>query len=282
VRTVDVMADAARIFGEVAEARASESLGSEILELLGGDKQPFVLARINLDANTDDPACLEAILRALDQARLPVLLPLHPRTRDRIADHRFERLLEPLTLSDPLGFLAMVLLELRSALVVSDSGGVQKEAFLQGTPSVTVRRETEWFEPFAGLGQEEPITPWQGRTLSQRISAREPAKYQCGVCPDAKPSRSSGGELARPATCRSDLASQRGGVGTELQHCHSSGRSEAQWVGGEFELLLQALGRGRVAPRDALTDHKAAHHAARRKSGGPHPFRWMPVKDPRV
>jgi UDP-GlcNAc3NAcA epimerase len=146
VRTGDVMADAARIFGEDAEARASELLGSGILEGLAEGANPFVLATIHRAENTDNPACLEAILKALGQAPLPVLLPLHPRTRARIAEHRLERLLEPLTLTDPLGFLAMVLLERRAALVVTDSGGVQKEAFLQSTPCVTVRRETEWVE----------------------------------------------------------------------------------------------------------------------------------------
>jgi UDP-GlcNAc3NAcA epimerase len=146
VRTGDVMADAARIFGDVAEARAIELLGSGILDGLGGGDQPFVLTTIHRAENTDDPARLEAILTALGQAPLPVLLPLHPRTRARIAAHGLEHLLEPLTLTDPLGFLAMVLLERRAALVVTDSGGVQKEAFLQGTPCVTVRRETEWVE----------------------------------------------------------------------------------------------------------------------------------------
>ena len=146
VRTGDVMADAARIFGEAAEARASELLGSGILEGLGGGDQRFVLATIHRAENTDNPACLEAILTALGQAPLPVLLPLHPRTRVRIAEHKLQHLLEPFKLTDPLGFLAMLLLERRAALVVTDSGGVQKEAFLHGTPCVTVRGETEWVE----------------------------------------------------------------------------------------------------------------------------------------
>lgn len=141
VRTGDVMADAARIFGEVAEARADE-LAVAITKLDG----PFILATIHRAENTDNTACLQAILTALGQAPLPVLLPLHPRTRARIAEHGLERLLDPLTLTDPLGFLAMLLLERRAALVVTDSGGVQKEAFLQGTPCVTVRGETEWVE----------------------------------------------------------------------------------------------------------------------------------------
>lgn len=146
VRTGDVMADAARIFGEVAETIAGELLGSGPLQGLGGADQPFALATIHRAENTDDPVRLEAILTALGQAPLPVLLPLHPRTRARIAEHGLEPLLEPLTLLEPLGFLAMVLQERRAALVVTDSGGVQKEAFLQGTPCVTVRRETEWVE----------------------------------------------------------------------------------------------------------------------------------------
>jgi UDP-GlcNAc3NAcA epimerase len=98
------------------------------------------------DGRTFDPARLEAILTALGQAPLRVLLPLHPRTRARIETHQLQHLLEPLMLTGPLGFLVMVLLERRAALVVTDSGGVQKEAFLQGTPCVTVRTETEWVE----------------------------------------------------------------------------------------------------------------------------------------
>jgi len=105
-----------------------------------------VLATIHRAENTDDPARLRAILTALAQAPLPVLLPLHPRTRRRLVEQGLEALLEPLTITEPLGFLAMVLLERRAALVVTDSGGVQKEAYLHGTPCVTVRSETEWVE----------------------------------------------------------------------------------------------------------------------------------------
>jgi len=138
----DVMADAARLFGEQAEASAAQ-----LFEALGLDAgESFVLATIHRAENTDDPARLRAILTALAQAPLPVLLPLHPRTRRRLVEQGLEALLEPLTITEPLGFLAMVLLERRAALVVTDSGGVQKEAYLHGTPCVTVRSETEWVE----------------------------------------------------------------------------------------------------------------------------------------
>jgi UDP-GlcNAc3NAcA epimerase len=155
VRSGDVMADAARIFGEQAEVRADELLPAAGLPAMAAGDQPFVLATIHRAENTDDPARLEAILTALAAVAtngagvfdpLPVLLPLHPRTQARIEAHHLQHLLKPLTLTPPLGFLAMVLLERRAALVVTDSGGVQKEAFLQGTPCVTVRTETEWVE----------------------------------------------------------------------------------------------------------------------------------------
>jgi UDP-GlcNAc3NAcA epimerase len=158
VRSGDVMADAARIFGEQAEAQASELLSAAGLQAMVAGDQPFVLATIHRAENTDDPARLEAILIALAAVAtngaggsepLPVLLPLHPRTKARIEAHHLQHLLKPLTLTPPLGFLAMVLLERRAALVVTDSGGVQKEAFLHGTPCVTVRSETEWVELLA-------------------------------------------------------------------------------------------------------------------------------------
>lgn len=146
VRSGDVMADAARIFGEAAETDAVELLSASHLKETAGRGQPFVLATIHRAENTDDPARLEAILTALGQAPLPVLLPLHPRTKARIETHQLHHLLPQITLTPPLGFLAMVLLERRASLIVTDSGGVQKEAFLQGTPCVTVRTETEWVE----------------------------------------------------------------------------------------------------------------------------------------
>ena len=155
VRTGDVMADAARLFGEKAEQRAHEILNSAGLHAMANGNQPFVLATIHRAENTDDPVNLEAILKALammvtngadGQDPCPVLLPLHPRTKARITTFNLQHLLEPLTLTPPLSFMAMVLLERRASLVVTDSGGVQKEAFLQGTACVTVRTETEWVE----------------------------------------------------------------------------------------------------------------------------------------
>ncbi|MFN5119041.1 MAG: non-hydrolyzing UDP-N-acetylglucosamine 2-epimerase [Cyanobacteriota bacterium] len=141
VRTGDVMTDAARIYGQEAETRAAE-----LLTPLDLPKDPFILATLHRAENTDDPQRLRAVLTALVEAPLPVVLPLHPRTRASIHRHGLEKFLAGLRIHEPLGFLTMVLLERRAALVVTDSGGLQKEAFLQGTPCVTVRHETEWVE----------------------------------------------------------------------------------------------------------------------------------------
>jgi UDP-GlcNAc3NAcA epimerase len=171
VRTGDVMADAARLFGEQAEARAAELLAAPPLQALVGAGEPFVLATIHRAENTDDPQRLRAILQALGAAPLPVLLPLHPRTRARISALGLAALLEPLQVCEPLGFLAMVLLERRAALVVTDSGGVQKEAFLQGTPCVTVRSETEWVE-LVELGWNRLADPGDAAAMAAAIEAQ--------------------------------------------------------------------------------------------------------------
>ena len=97
------------------------------------------------------------------------------------------KLLQPLTLTSPLGYLAMVLLERRASLVVTDSGGVQKEAFFQGTPCVTVRTETEWVE-LLGCGWNQladPSDPHAILTAMQKqlvvdISQPRPALYGDG------------------------------------------------------------------------------------------------------
>ena len=115
----------------------------------------FDLLTLHRAENTDSSVRLESILEALatvvtvgfhDHGPMPVILPLHPRTKARIESFELQHFLDKFTLTSPLGFLAMVLLERRASLVLTDSGGVQKEAFLQGTPCVTVRTETEWVE----------------------------------------------------------------------------------------------------------------------------------------
>ena len=137
----DVMYDAARHF----HSRAIEC--STILQSLGLRRKGFVLATVHRAENTDDPAKLAVILGALAAVagQTTVVLPLHPRTRASIAKAGLA-LPAGMVFIDPVGYLDMVMLEEASRLIVTDSGGVQKEAFFFKVPCVTLRHETEWTE----------------------------------------------------------------------------------------------------------------------------------------
>lgn len=131
----DVMQDSALFFAQRATAPRGFVL-----------PDGFILTTLHRAENTDDPARLEAIISALNTIHstvAPVVLPLHPRTRAAIDK-------AGLTLNvhviEPVGYLAMIWLLQRCGLVLTDSGGVQKEAFFFGKPCVTMRDQTEWVE----------------------------------------------------------------------------------------------------------------------------------------
>lgn len=139
----DVMYDAALVFGE--RARAS----SVILKQLGLEAGSFVLATIHRAENTDDLSRLKIILEAFKKIseKMPIVWPIHPRTRKILEQDGLKDLLgDRVLLIDPVGYLDMVMLEQSAALITTDSGGVQKEAFFYRVPCVTLRDETEWVE----------------------------------------------------------------------------------------------------------------------------------------
>jgi len=139
--TGDVMYDA------ILWARETAPDVSNILDELGLKEKEYVVATIHRAGNTDDPQRLEAIIEALAAIESPVIFPAHPRTVDRLASFGLQdRAAEALTLIDPVGYFDFVLLLDIAATVVTDSGGVQKEAFFLDTACVTVRPETEWVE----------------------------------------------------------------------------------------------------------------------------------------
>ena len=139
----DVMYDVALYYGERAR---SESKIVDRLNLKGKD---FALATCHRAENTDNPCNLEQIISALsaiNSEHLPVVLSLHPRTRKKVEDFGFGPLLTDLIVTEPLSFLDMIALEQAAKVILTDSGGVQKEAFFHGVPCVTMREETEWTE----------------------------------------------------------------------------------------------------------------------------------------
>ena len=109
--------------------------------------RPFVLATVHRPANTDNEEHLRSIVRALQaiaKTGMAVVVPLHPRTKKRIEDLRLNT--DDLRIIEPASFLEMIALEKNASVVLTDSGGVQKEAFFYGTPCVILRPETEWVE----------------------------------------------------------------------------------------------------------------------------------------
>lgn len=171
----DVMYDAAVHFG----ARA----GDRILNDLGLKPKGYVLATLHRAENTDDPQRLTCIFAALTEVarQIPVVLPLHPRTRVALqkADCPLPTADCPLQLLPPLGYLDMLALERHARLIATDSGGVQKEAFFQRVPCVTLRDETEWVELVeCGWNRLAPPTSQHaiGAALVQALSAPRPAE----------------------------------------------------------------------------------------------------------
>jgi len=139
----DVMYDATLYYAAKAEIQ------SHVLSQLGLTPGTYILATIHRAENTDKTERLRAIFEALaavSQER-KVVVPLHPRTRSRLeADELVGGSLRSLCLIEPVGYLDMMLLEKHAELIVTDSGGVQKEAYFHRVPCVTLRTETEWVE----------------------------------------------------------------------------------------------------------------------------------------
>jgi UDP-GlcNAc3NAcA epimerase len=121
---------------------------SDALNRLGVAPGGYALATIHRAENTDDPARLARLMTALQEVSqtLPVLFPVHPRTKSRLPDLAGSA---GLRLLEPLGYLDMVRLEADAAVILTDSGGIQKEAYWLRVPCVTLREETEWVETAA-------------------------------------------------------------------------------------------------------------------------------------
>lgn len=161
----DVMYDAALYFA----SRANEK--SQILEKLQLKPKNFILSTIHRAENTDNLNRLRAIFGGLLQVsqHISVVLPLHPRTRQILAKEGFsEKANANFKLIDPVGYLDMVKLEKNAALIATDSGGVQKEAFFYEVPCVTLRDETEWTE-LIELGWNTLVSPKDTETVARAI-----------------------------------------------------------------------------------------------------------------
>jgi len=135
----DVMYDAALFYGGKADEE------SHILERLQINSKKYILATIHRAENTDNRSRLIAIIDGFRLSKQTIILPLHPRTKNKLELLNI-KLPSNIKLINPVGYIDMVMLEKNARLIVTDSGGVQKEAFFYHVPCVTLRDETEWVE----------------------------------------------------------------------------------------------------------------------------------------
>lgn len=134
----DVMMDAALHYRSQARPPAA------FIDL-GLEPGDFLLCTIHRAENTDSPERLRAIFQGLSESALPIVLPVHPRTRKTMEQLQLSAAPQ-VHLIEPVGYLEMSWLEMNCVAVVTDSGGVQKEAYFHGKPCITLRDETEWVE----------------------------------------------------------------------------------------------------------------------------------------
>lgn len=172
----DVMYDAALRFTPNEEEQA------QILNSLHITAKQYYLATIHRADTADSPAKIESIFRALQALDKDVIVPLHPHTAKTIAENTtLQDLLKAspsIRIIDPVGYRQMLSLEKNALVILTDSGGVQKEAYFQRTPCVTLRNETEWTETvnagwnrLAGTDTDRIIkactTPFNGSEIAE-------------------------------------------------------------------------------------------------------------------
>jgi len=159
----DVMYDAAIYFGARAKGDA--------LAKIGVASKGYVLATIHRAENTDAGPRLHSVFAGLNAIanEVPVVLPLHPRTRAALTREKLLDQCNPnLRFVDPLGYLDMVTLEKHAKVIATDSGGVQKEAFFHRVPCVTLRDETEWVD-LVELGWNLLVPPTDAESIQRGV-----------------------------------------------------------------------------------------------------------------
>jgi len=135
------MYDAVLQYSEIAKRH------SRIIDDLRLKPKEYLLATMHRPYNTDNPENLCSIISAFHEIGKPVVFPVHPRTRRKIAEmDGAVSTKNNMKMLDPVGYLDMLTLEENAEMILTDSGGMQKEAYLFGVPCVTLRPETEWIE----------------------------------------------------------------------------------------------------------------------------------------
>ena len=175
----DTMYDAVLQFSGIAQRE------STILQDLGLKPKDYLLATVHRPYNTDIPEKLRNILTAFLEINEPIIFPVHPRTLKRIKE---SGLLNPkseiqnIKFIDPVGYLDMLILEQNARVILTDSGGMQKEAFFFGVPCVTLRPETEWVETVEAGGNM--VVGSERSLIVQKALNMQPPQSERGIFGD--------------------------------------------------------------------------------------------------
>jgi UDP-GlcNAc3NAcA epimerase len=169
----DVMADALNY----AAVRAKER--SKIIDELGLIPKDYLLATVHRAENTDHPERLRYILSAFSQLKETIIFPVHPRTRRALDGIGFDTALQSnIHFIQPVGYLDMVMLESSARVILTDSGGMQKEAYWLKVPCITLRHETEWVETVeTGWNVLERMEPNWVIQAVEKFSSGLPVRY---------------------------------------------------------------------------------------------------------
>lgn len=137
----DVMVDALKYNQKIAEEK------STILQDLNLNPKEYLLATVHRASNTDNKENLSSIVEAFSDSKEKIIFPMHPRTRKYLKEYNlWEKILKNTKVIPPVGYLDMLKLESNARKILTDSGGVQKEAYMLGVPCITLRDNTEWVE----------------------------------------------------------------------------------------------------------------------------------------
>lgn len=137
----DVMVDALKYNQKIAEEK------STILQDLNLNSKEFLLATLHRASNTDNKKNLSSIVEAFSDVEATIVFPIHPRTRKCLKEYNlWEKILKNTKVIPPVGYLDMLKLESNARKILTDSGGVQKEAYMLRVPCITLRDNTEWVE----------------------------------------------------------------------------------------------------------------------------------------
>lgn len=175
----DVMLDVALFYGERVGIEIPHAVASAV------ESEEYILVTLHRAENTDSEQRMRTIVDAFEQVKkeIPLVFPLHPRARKQFEIFGLmDRILSAVHVIAPVGYLEMVALERNAKLIITDSGGVQKEAFFYSRPCVTLRDETEWTE-LVGLGWNRLCAPTDSLAIVEAVFSSLGAIGQLGVAP---------------------------------------------------------------------------------------------------